>query len=122
MEQSLGSHNKEMAKPKLINTSGKIIDKDTKNALISYGLKFTPIPQSNLIELRTDIQIFCRKLRLIEFFAEKPLSEDTSRDLIELDNRIRDLILDAYIDFLLKYPLEEKAKQIENVRYNLTKL
>ena len=59
MEQSLGSHNKKMAKPKLINTSGKIIDKDTKNALISYGLKFTPIPQRNLIELRTDIRKFC---------------------------------------------------------------
>ena len=30
--------------------------------------------------------------------------------------------METYIDFLLKYPLEEKAKQIENVRYNLTKL
>ena len=30
--------------------------------------------------------------------------------------------MDTYIYFLLKYPLEEKAKQIENVRYNLTKL
>ena len=113
-----------MAKPKLINTSGKIIDKDTKNALISYGLKFTPIPQSNLIGLRTDIRKFCRKLRLIEFFAEKPITEDTSLVKPEstfCPNRNRDLILDTYIDFLLKYPLEEKVKQIEKVRYNLTK-
>ena len=34
----------------------------------------------------------------------------------------RDPILDTYIDFLLKYPLEEKARQMEKVKWNLTKL
>ena len=113
-----------MAKPKVINISGKNIDKDIKNVLIKYGLKFTPIPQRNLIELRTDIRKFCRKLRLIEFFAEEPTIVDNS--LVKLESTFhpninRDPILDTYIDFLLQYPLEEKARQMEKVKYNLTK-
>ena len=123
-KQSLGSCNKGMAKPKVINISGKTIDKDIKNVLIKYGLKFTPIPQRNLIELRTDIRKFCRKLRLIEFFAEEPTIEDNSLVKPESTfhpNRNRVPILDTYIDFLLKYPLEEKARQMEKVKYNLTK-
>lgn len=44
IKQSSGSCNKEMAKPKLINTSGKTINKDIKNVLINHGLKFTPKP------------------------------------------------------------------------------
>ena len=75
MEQSLGSDNKEIAKPKLINTSGKIIDKDTINAFISYGLKFTPLPLSNLIESITGMQDFCQELC---HFAENPITEDNS--------------------------------------------
>ena len=113
-----------MAKPKVINISGKNIDKDIKNVLIKYGLKFTPIPQRNLIELRTDIRKFCRKLRLIEFFAEEPTIEDDSQVKPESTfhpNRNRDPILDTYIDFLLKYPLEEKSRQMEKVKYKLTK-
>ena len=111
-----------MAKPKVINISGKNIDKDIKNVLIKYGLKFTPIPQRNLIELRTDIRKFCRKLRLIEFFAEESTIEDNSVVKPESTfhpNRNCHPILDIYIDFL--YPLEEKARQMEKVKYNLTK-
>ena len=114
-----------MAKPKLINTSGKTINKDIKNVLINHGLKFTPKPWRNLIELRTNSRKFCLKFRLIEFFAEKPSIEYTSLVNPESTfspNRNRDLILDIYIDFLLKYPLEDKAKRIEKVKYNLTKL
>ena len=113
-----------MAKLKVINISGKNIDKDIKNVLIKYGLKFTPTPHRNLIELRTDIRKFSRKLRLIEYFAEEPTTEDNS--LVKPESsfyptRNRDPILDTYIDFLLKCPLEEKARQMEKVKYNLTK-
>ena len=36
-------------------------------------------------------------------------------------NRNRDPILDTFVEFLLTYPLEEIAGQIEQVQYNLTK-
>ena len=73
-ENSWVAVTKKWLKPKLINISGKIIGKDIKNVLINYGLKYTPIPQRNLIELHTDI----RKVRLIEFFAEETNIEDNS--------------------------------------------
>ena len=68
----------------------------------------------NLTELRTDIRKFCRKLRLIEFFADKDMREDDS--LVKPESTFtpyqqRDTILDTYIDFLIKYPLEEMARK-----------
>ena len=57
-----------MAKPKLINISGKIIDKDIKGVLINYRLRCARIPQQNLKELRKDIRKFCQELDLIRVF------------------------------------------------------
>ena len=61
---------------KLVNLSSKIINKQAKDILINQGLEFTPVPRTNLIELRADIRKFCRKLRLVEFFADKEESSD----------------------------------------------
>ena len=41
--------------------------------LLRRGLKFTPTPKPNTIELKSDIQEFTRKLRLIEFFHSENL-------------------------------------------------
>ena len=93
--------------------SSKIIDSHAESALCKYGLKFTPIPRENLTELRSDIRKFCRKLRLIEFSHNKTPSTD-ELDIAKPEssytpNRHRDIILDTYINFLLKHPLQSSA-------------
>ena len=54
-------------KPKVIDLSSKTIDINAQSALC--GLKFTFVPRENIIELRSDIRKFCRKVRLTEFFT-----------------------------------------------------
>ena len=100
------------------------IDEHAKDVLINYGLKFTPVPASNLIELRADIRKFCRKLKLKEFFAGKETHNDKSLvkpKSVFSPQRNRDAIPDTYIDFLVKYPLEEKRDQLSRVPNNLNK-
>ena len=58
--------------------SSKDFDTTTINLLCNKGHKFTPVPKRNLTELKSDVKTFCRKLRLLEFFADKPMSYDTS--------------------------------------------
>ena len=83
---------------KLVNLSSKIINKQAKDILIKQRLKFTPVPRTNLIELRADIRKFCRKLRLVEFSADK----------------------DFFI-YLSNYPLKEPAKESKNAKFHLNK-
>ena len=59
-----------MTKPKIFNLSIKILSQQHVNTLPS-GLKFTPTPLPNKIELKTDIQQFSRKLRLLDFSIRK---------------------------------------------------
>ena len=78
----------------------------------------------NFIELRTHIRKFSLKLQLIEFFADKYMREDDS--LVKPESTFtpyqqRDTILDKYIDFLIKYPLEEMAQKQEKAKNNLNK-
>ena len=61
-----------------MNLSTKQIDKNALQVLTDYGLKFTSVPRQHLTELKTDIKRFARKLRLIEFFADKELQDDES--------------------------------------------
>lgn len=73
-----------------------------------YGPKFTPTPKENIPELEKDIQNFCRKLRLAEFFAEKEPTK--SNNVCKLQSKFnpgrnRDTNLDNYIDLLTKIPL-----------------
>ena len=83
--------------------------------MTKFGLKFTPTPRSNYVELRSDVKNFCRKLRLIEYSA----NENDSTNQNDLDSSLvknpsnfnpppnRDTILDTYIDYLTKYPFDE---------------
>ena len=50
-----------MAKPKIFNLSSKILSQQHVNDL-RRGLKFTPTPLPNKIELINDVQQFSRKL------------------------------------------------------------
>ena len=92
--------------------------------LVNKGLKFTPVPRTNTTESKADVKTFCRKLRLKEFFTDKPITEDP-RLVKPKSNftlkRNRDPILDTYIDYLTKYPLDDLVLQQKPIRSNLTK-
>ena len=64
-----------MTKPKIFNLANKVLSQQHVNVL-RKGLKFTPTPLPNKIELKNDIQQFSRKLRLLEFFYKKNESEE----------------------------------------------
>ena len=47
-------------------------------SLLSKGLKFTPTPKHNLLEIQCNVDQFCRKLRLQEFFHATPPAPNNS--------------------------------------------
>ena len=92
-----------MSKPKMLNLSNKILSQQYVNVLCR-GLKFTPAPLPNKIELENNVQQFLHKLRLLEFFYKE---NNKSFDDSILKNksafnppRNRDKILDQNIDSL----------------------
>ena len=115
-----------MTKPKIYNLSHKVLSQQHVNVL-RRGLKFTPTPLPNKIELKNDVQQFSRKLRLLEFFYKENESdkEKSSDDSIIKNKsafnppRNRDKILDQNIDSLnsLNFPDLQKAP-----KSNLSKL
>ena len=60
----------EIVKPKIFNLSSKTLSRYQTNVLLR-GLKFTPSPKANNIELKSNIQKYTRRLRLAEFFLSK---------------------------------------------------
>ena len=109
---------------RVVNLSGNNLNNTIIDILVNKGLKFTPVPRTNTTELKADVKTFCRKLRLKEFFTDKPITEDPS--LVKpksnfTPKRNRDPILDAYIDYLTKYPLDDLVLQQKPIRSNLTK-
>ena len=61
----------EIVQPKICNLSKKALSRYQVNILLR-GLKFTPIPKRNVIQLKSDIHNYTRKLRLTEFFDNAP--------------------------------------------------
>ena len=62
--------------PKIINLSHHQLGKAEKEVL-TRGLKFTPTPKSNQLELKEDIYNLERKVRLTEYFLDKVYVEDS---------------------------------------------
>ncbi|CAC5421966.1 unnamed protein product [Mytilus coruscus] len=60
--------NSSKKKPKVINLSSRDLS-DQEKKLLEHGLKFTPTAMSDNVDLITDTDEFCRKLRLCEFFG-----------------------------------------------------
>ena len=63
------SHN--TIKAKLLILTERAIGDKAKSVLLKFGLKCTPTLWSNHTELKSDVKQFCRKLRLIEYSADK---------------------------------------------------
>ena len=111
--------------PKVIILTPKQINEKAKEVLIKYGLKFTPRPRSDHVELKTDTKKFCRKLRLLEYTADT----DGNSDDVSLKKNpstftpeaLRNVTLDTYIDFISKYPFEEILRDQNKSRPSLRK-
>ena len=94
--------------------------------LLRRGLKFTPTPKPNTIELKSDIQEFTRKLRLIKFFHSENLDnsqetrESVSGPLVKNKSnfyppRNRNKFLDTTIDFINQQNLNNLSKNKNNL-------
>ena len=69
-----------MNKSKIFNLSNKVLSQQQVN-VPRKGLKFTPTPLPNKIELKNDVQLFSHKLRLPKFFyKENEFEEEKSSD------------------------------------------
>ena len=64
-----------MTKPKIFNLSNEVLSQQNVN-VPRRGLKFTPTPLTNKIELKKDAKQFSRQLRLLKFFNEQNQSEE----------------------------------------------
>ena len=95
--------------------------------LLKKGLKFTPTPISNHQELERDMDEFCRKLKLKEFFykddPDNVSIEDPSiaRNKSSFHpNRNRDRALDIGIDSLQKVSKNLKSFSVSTAKETLT--
>ena len=84
--------------------------------MLSKGFKFTPTSKSNIPELNADVQSFCRKLRLREFFQE----EEKDPSLVRNKSRFtpkprRDLDLDRFINIVTKFPFSSNRNKKKNI-------
>jgi len=83
------------------------------------GLKFTPTPKSNQQEIKSDIDEFCRKLRLKEMFVGENMDPSLVRNRSGYNtNSGRDKHLDNYIKSIKSFPI----KKITKVKSNLNRI
>ena len=95
--------------PKIFNLSCKTLSKQQLNILLK-GLKFTPTPQQNIVELKGDLQIFADKLRTVEYFDKNDEngSELEGKSLIKGKSKFK--------------PPKSSNKILENEINNLTNM
>ncbi|XP_061187186.1 uncharacterized protein LOC133195360 [Saccostrea echinata] len=107
--------------PKIINLSQRDLNSD-EIKLLEHGLKFTPTPKSDKVDVVTDTEEFCRKLRLKEFFQNQ-----TNDDISLVKNKKgfkpplnRDKRLEDYISCLRKAAQSNIAdkKVTSNIPHN----
>ena len=67
-------------KSEIFNLSSKTLSRYQTNILLR-GLKFTPTPKRNNIELKFNISNYTRRLRLVEFFQNKEVNKTKENSL-----------------------------------------
>ena len=86
----------EIVKPKTFNSSSKKLSRYQIDILLR-GLKFTPIPKRNIIELKSNLKNCTQRLQLAEFFQNREASSSEENlfqkpsAITSLRNRERDL-------------------------------
>ena len=98
----------------MINLSNRELT-DSEILLLKKGLKFTPAPKSNTSELRADVNVFCRKLRLTELLYNEDEDEIIDEPLVRNKTgwnppRSQDQVLEETIQMIKDYPMESKNK------------
>ena len=88
------------SQPKLFNLSNTTLSKCQRNILLR-GLKFTPTPQSNSIQLTCDLKTFAHKLRLTEYFDD--------HNVTTIDQKNESLVQGKS----MFYPLRNRNKELE---------
>lgn len=100
---------------------------------MKHGLKFTPTPQCNVSELKSDVSSFCRKLRLSEKFSDEEGNNDNGerKDYLVFNNsswnppKSKDPELEHFINIIKSCPLErdenDKSRQKSNISFKQRK-
>ena len=106
---------------KILDLSSYSLSKNQKNILIK-GLKYTPTPKRNIIELKRDVVEFTRKLTLIEMFSseEKEIENELDISLVKAKSsfhppRNRNACLDKTIDFLQQQTFQTSCNNTSNL-------
>ena len=108
-EENEAKSQQDIVQPKIFNLSKKTLSRYQVNILLR-GLKFTPTPKRNIIQLKSDIHNYTRKLHLTEFFHNAPENNNlqnlfkTKSHFTPSRNRDRDL--EHQIDILNNLDLE----------------
>ena len=106
--------------PKVLNLSSVSLT-PSQIQILSIGLRFTPTPQRNLLEIEKDIEDFTRKLRLVGFFSENPELDIRDSSLVKNKSNFcppqnRNSTLESVIKFLQKQGFyEEDFKNKSNI-------
>ena len=74
---------------------------DECRSLLSKGCKFTPHPKANFNELQEDVKEFCRKIRLIDYFKDKPINRSGMDLKYERTNFIPPKGINSELDAIL---------------------
>ncbi|XP_028402123.1 uncharacterized protein LOC114525116 [Dendronephthya gigantea] len=88
--------------------------------LLERGLKFTPTPKQNRSELKTDIQEFTRRMRLLEFFNNQRPNEDTDKSLVKnpsnfVPPKSEDRYLNMFIEATANYHKHDTTAKKNNL-------
>ena len=111
----------EIFKSKIFNMSSKKLSRN-QTKIFLCGLKFTPTPKHNNIELKSNIQNYTCRLRLAEFFQDKE-ANNSVENLFQKPStftppRNRERDLDHQIDILNNLNLEKReTKSKSNLSY-----
>ena len=107
--------------PKVLNLFRYSLSKNQESILIK-GLKYTPTPKRNIIELKRDFVEFTRKLSLIELFSseEKEIENEVDISVVKANSsfyppRNRNAFLDKPIDFLQLQTLQTSFNNKSNL-------
>ena len=106
---------------KIYNLSDRKLNNTEKSVLLK-GLKFTPTPEkSNCNQTENDVNDFCRKLRLKEYFDS---NDNTDTSVVRNKSFFtpetgRNKKLDSYIS-LIKEMCESIQNENKNIKHNIT--